>query len=414
MKTIVIVGGGYAGLNAAKLLEKQLGRQAGQSVRLVLIDKESYHFRRMILFKAAAGGALLKVPFAHVLGKRIEFVQGSMTEMNAEARTVTVETQGGVLRNIVFDRLVLALGSTIVPAPAEYGGISLHNVPNAKRVRQEILANIQKARLETQAERRRDLLSVAVAGGGITGIETAAELIHWMRQEVQKVGLDPSLVQVALINSKKRLMAHIHEPFARRVERSLKSMGVQLVHGVKAVNHHSGRVALDDGRVLKAAVCVWTLGLKPNPMLPQFNLPMDNTGRLLTDPHYRVRGYNHIYAIGDCANIVDPATGKEDEMTCKEAVGQATRLAKIIKAELQGKTAEAHKSYMNLYCVGLGPKEGMLWAQPVKGVNIYLTGKLGLFARHTAWNLPSFVDRKLTKRLAAAGNGSAETTAIGG
>jgi len=413
MQTIVVIGGGYAGLNAVKFLEKRLGREAGRAYRLVLVDREPYHFRRMILFKAAAGGALMKVPFSQVLGKHIEFVQGSFLGLNPEEQVVTIETRNGVIQKLGYDRLVLALGSKIVPAPAEYGGISLHNLSNAEQIRHEILKNIQQARQETQEALRRERLSVAVAGAGITGIETAAELCHWMKEETRKAGMDPAFVQVSLINTKGRLMPHLHEPFARRIERALQDMGVSLVHGARAVQHQSGKLYLDDGRILKAAVCVWTLGLEPNPLASQLGLPTDRFGRLLTDPHYHVQGFPRIYAIGDCAKIVDPATGKEDEMTCKEAVGQATRLAKIIKAELQGKKSETHKSYTTLYCVGLGPEQGMLWTQPTKGINIYLTGKLGLFARNTAWNLPSFVDRNLMKRLSRAGAVFNETKANG-
>jgi len=412
MKTIAIVGGGYAGLNAAQALRKRLADQGKDAYRLVLIDKHPYHFRKVMLFKEAVDGAVLHIPFADILAPGIEFLQASLTAVDPSTRKIRYETPSGP-GFLMYDKLVLALGSSIAEAPAELGGISLHSVDQARRVRQEMTACLRRAKATTDAAERRKLLSVAVVGGGITGIETASELSHWLRKEARAANLDPSLVAVTLINAAKRLLPGKPEKFRSAIERTLTDVGVRIVHGAKALRHADGRVELDDGQTLSAAVCVWTLGLRANPLVRALGLPTDDKGRLVVDAHYRLRGERNVYAIGDNAKIVDPVTGAEDEMTCKEAVAQATRLARIVQADLDGKPAPRHKRYIPLYCVGLGPERGVFWFRPWgKEIDVVLTGALGRKLRQVTWNIPSYFTGRVAKRLQAAERRSERLTNI--
>jgi len=401
MITIAVVGGGYAGLNTVKALYKQLAGAEKNAVRLVLIDKHPYHFRKVMLFKEAVDGAVLHIPFAEILEPGIEFLQASLVAVDPLTRKIRYDTPAGT-GVLMYDKLVLALGSSIVETPPELGGISLHSVENARRVRQEMTACLRRAKETADAAQRKKLLSVAVVGGGITGMETAAELSHWLRKEARLARLDPSLVSVTLINAAKRLLPGKPEKFRSVIERTLTDVGVRIVNGTKAVRHADGRVELDNGQSLDAAVCVWTLGLRANPLIRTLGLPTDDKGRLVVDAQYRLHGDRNVYAIGDNAKIVDPDTGAEDEMTCKEAVAQATRLARVIKADLEGKSAPRHKSYIPLYCVGLGPERGVFWFRPWgKQLDVIFTGKLGLKLRHATWNIPSFYTGKVVKRLQA-------------
>lgn len=401
-KNIVIVGGGYAGLHAVNHIRKQLPGAEADGYRILLIDKESYHFRKVLLFKAAVTDrSHLKVPFSMLLKKGIEFVQAGLHAIDPHARTINVTYPDGSGGSIPYERLVLTLGSVINRVPEEMGGISLSDPANAEQVRQQILCHLQLARTETRPDVQRELLSAAVVGAGITGIETAAELGFWMKAEAEKAGLDPRLVEVKLINNRPRLFEAGSVRTGEQLEEMLRERGVNVYHGIKARRFEDGKLQLDNGSALPAAVCVWTLGLKPNPLLGRLGLPLDPNGKLSVDPWYHVQGHPRIYAIGDCANIVDPLTGKADGMTCKEAVPQAKRLGQIVKAELQGKTGPQHKPFgIPLYCIGLGPGNGFVWARGW-GRDIVLKRSLGWKFRVMAWNSASFIDGKVQKRLHA-------------
>lgn len=97
---------------------------------------------------------------------------------------------------------------------------------------------------------------------------------------------------------------------------------------------------------------------------------------MLVGESYRVKGTAGIYSIGDCARIVDPRTSKADQMTCKEGGIQADRLGKIVTADHEGRTVPVHKSYKDLFCIGLGEKRGLVWTRQ-RGLHIIITRKLG-------------------------------------
>lgn len=103
------------------------------------------------------------------------------------------------------------------------------------------------------------------------------------------------------------------------------------------------------------------------------------------DKCYRVQGTWGVYSIGDCARIVDPRTGKADQMTCKESGMQALRLGKIVMADLEGRPAPVHKSMMDVFAIGLGQNRGLVWARKW-GLDIIITGKLAWKLKKLAWD----------------------------
>jgi NADH dehydrogenase len=398
-KRIVVIGGGHAGLNAVKEIEKQIVAPSGGKYRVLLIDKQPYHLRKVLLFRAAVSDQPLKVPFSRYFGKHVEVVQASLRAIDSGRRMVQVAYPDGSQGEIQYDRLVLALGSTIREAAPEQGGISLKDLQSARKIRSTILENISRARNESDEMRRRQLLTVAVAGAGITGIETSAEIGFWLKEEAKKAGIDPDLAEVTLCNAGQRLLEELPEKVGKRLEEGLRLNNVKVRHNAKAEKFAEETVYLQDGSTLQAGLCIWTLGLQANPLVSQLGLPVEDDGKLSVDPWYHVKGFSDIYAIGDCAKAVDPATGKADGMTCKEAIPQAQRVSKIIKAELAGKTGPQHKGYpVSLFCIGLGPGNGLLWVNKW-GIDLIMSGKLAGKIKGFTWDIASMIDRKIVAEL---------------
>jgi NADH dehydrogenase len=211
-----------------------------------------------------------------------------------------------------------------------------------------------------------------------------------MRDEARRLRLDPGEVRVILINSKDRLFTEGPVKMGRRLELALTAGGVTVLHGQKALYEKDGQLSLGNGRYIPVGLCVWTLGLVPNPMLRELGLPITAEGQLVVDSSYRVAEASGVYAIGDCARIVDSSTGKADGMTCKEATGQAARIGKIIATDMNGSPAPAHSSYMDVFCIGLGPDKGMVWTRQW-GLDIIIAGKLGWKIRQFTWNVASLL-----------------------
>lgn len=389
--TCIVIGGGYAGINAVKEIQKTFKDETSkQTLRLILMDKNPYHTRKVLLFKSATGNEDITVPLTRLFPKGVEFVQGFVTKVESGERTLLYQDADGNENSMKYDILVVAVGSVVRQTAHDQGGVALTSLEAAWKIREAWRANLEKAVKETNAEERQRLMTIAVAGAGISGIETSAELAHFVREDAEKLGLDPGAVRINLFNTNKRLFSEGPAKVGIKLERSLNARGVTIFHGSKVLHEKEGIMTLFDGKTMPVGLCVWTLGLLPNPMLQSIGLPVNSEGYVLVDASYRVQDAQGVYSIGDCARIVDPASGRADGKTCKEATAQAARLGKILSADIAGRPAPLHKGFIDFFCFGLGPEQGMAWTRKW-GIDIIFTGKLGWRLRKFTWDSASLL-----------------------
>jgi len=389
--TCIIIGGGYAGINAAKEIQKNLKKKENKrSIKLILIDKNPYHLRKVLLFKPAAGNQDITIPLTQLLPKEFLFLQASVKKIESESKRLLYLDAEGNENSIRFDILVIAVGSIVRhPSPIQ-GGLSLDSLESARKIREAWRTNLKKAVKETNMIERQRLMTIAVAGAGISGIETSAELAYFVRKDAEHLGLDSEQVRINLINTNERLFPEGPAKVAIKLESSLKASGVTIYHQSRVLEEDDGKLTLSSGETMSIGLCVWTLGLLPNPILQNIGLPVTSDGYVIVDASYRVQGAQDVYSIGDCARIVDPASGQVDGKTCKEATAQATRLGKILLADLIGRPAPSHKGVIDLFCFGLGPEKGIVWMNKW-GLDIIITGNLGKKIRKFTWDSASLI-----------------------
>jgi NADH dehydrogenase len=391
MVTIVVVGGGYAGLHTVKAVRAE-SRKLGVPVRVILMDQADYHVKKVRLVQAAAVPTNLRVGYSEIFeADEAEFVQGRCLGVDAEAKEIRYADTDGSEQMLAYDRLVLTLGSIVRGVPEGADGIALLDEAHADRIRRTVEANLADAAGERDAARQAALCAVTVVGGGISGVETAAETAKAMKRHARAHGLPPALPCVTLVAGGPRIVPLMTDAAARKLASKLRRVGVRIVEGQHVTAASELEVELSDGRRLPSGCTVWTIGVKPNPAVRSFGLPVDASGRLLTDSWYRVAGCDTIYAIGDNARIVDTATGIEDGMTCREAMLQAPRLGRVLLADTLGRPTEPHRAPTRMqFCVDLGEGEGFAWKRHL-GVDWTITGKLGGKMREFTWNVGSFM-----------------------
>jgi len=386
--TCVVVGGGYAGVNTVKALLKE--EAGGRSLRIVLMDKNAYHLRKVLLFRAAAGEEDITIPFSEMFPKGVRLIQAEATGIESAEKRLIYKDADGNEGEIEYDWLVLAAGSVVRRPEPEQGGIALSRLEDARRIREAWQGNLLRAVSANDPAEREKLMTIAVAGAGISGIETAAELAHYVREDAERLGLDAGSARIVLYNANKRLFPDGPAKVGSKLENALAAKGVTVRHGVKVLGEQAGTLTLSDGSSEQAGLCIWTLGLLPNPRLKELGVPLTADGHIEVDGSYRIAGFPGVYAIGDNARIVDPETGRIDGKTCKEAIGQAPRLIKVMAADAAGRPAPVHKSYMDVFCFGLGPEQGMVWTRQW-GLDLVLTGKLGWKIRKYTWDSASLI-----------------------
>ncbi|WLR41384.1 FAD-dependent oxidoreductase [Bacillus carboniphilus] len=384
MKNIVILGGGYAGINLMNSLGKEYKGQLGESVKVTLIDKNHNHLRKVLLFKSITSDESITIPFEHYLTKGMEHVQGEVIEIDKKAKKVLVQKLNQDSKDHIFyDRLIIALGS--VMKTEDQLGIPLGIQNSGLKIKQRLMTLIEQT--SSQVNKKKTPLRMAVVGSGISGIETAAEMAYFMEENLKSHSFE-----VLLFGNKEKLLEEASAKVNDKLEKKLHERNIKFIPKTRVHSYHDNQVLSENGKAYNVGMCVVTTGVSPNPLIQKLSLPVSNRGQLIVNENYLVE--KNIYAIGDCAKVVDPKSNHQDEMTCKEAIPQAQRLAKILKQSFSNKPhAPNHKQYpVQLRCISLGPDEGFIWIKKW-GLTLCLTGKLGLSFRKYTWNEASLVKK---------------------
>jgi NADH dehydrogenase len=394
MKNIVILGGGYAGINLIKSLKSQLKNEIGNSVRIILVDKNPYHFRKVMLFKVVTEEVQIKIPFEQYCSEGVEFLQGEVLNLHSNDKKVEIKVENDQILNLPYDFLVLALGSVVKVNSAVPGGISLGDEKSALLIREQIDDLIQRAKFTDDQKQQKDILRLTVVGGGITGIETVSELAEWYKNKLSIAGINPDHGEILLLDSKEHLLDSAPLKVSEKLEYKLRNLGVKFIPKTRVREYKENQLYCENGIVYPIGVCIVTNGLSANPLVKKLQLPLSQQNQLILNDFYCVKGYSDIFAIGDCARVVDRKTNQIDGMTCKEGIPQAQRLGKILANYLLNRPNKVtHKGYpAKGYCISLGPHEAFVWGQKW-GIDFVITGKLGLKIRKVTWDLASLITK---------------------
>jgi NADH dehydrogenase len=356
-KRIVVLGGGFAGVSAAQELAKQLRRQhrlAGargarseNAFEVLLLNRDNYFVFQPLLADIISGTietTHVVVPLRRMLpgcGVEVGYVEG----IDVSSRTVQLRRRlSGQVVSVRYDALIIALGSATdlaaVPGMAEHG-VGVRTLGDAFYLRNRALDMLEEARIEPDPERRRRLLTFVVVGGGSTGVEVAAELNDLVRlaaRSFQDVRLEP---RVELVHSRRIVLSELGDRLGRYATKKLRQSGVDLRLGRRVSRVEIDRVTLDDGTTIPTATVVSTVGNAPNPVLAGVPAARDGRGWLTPDATFALPGLENVWALGDCASIIDPRTDRPMPATAQHAVRQGPHAARNVLAALDGRPQTA-------------------------------------------------------------------------
>jgi NADH dehydrogenase len=341
---IVIVGGGAAGLTAARRLERKLGR-TGHSLTLVSTENV---FLYQSLLSEAAGGTLeprhVVVPLRSAL-RRTEIVVGEVERVDPAARLLHLRGVDGDPFELGYDQLVLTPGSRSrtlpVPGLAEHG-IGFKTLGEAILLRNHVLSRLESASQRPPRDpRRRAALSFVFVGAGYAGVEAIAELEDLSRWAVRHIPqLRPDELRWVLVEAQDAVLPEIASGLGEYAARELRRRGIEIKTGTRLDSIEAGVVRLSDGDTFPAETLVWTAGVKPEPLAALSSLPVDGSRRLLVDASLRVEGHEGvIWAAGDAAAVPDLEKGGWCPPSAQYATRQGKRLAANVLATLGGSDA---------------------------------------------------------------------------
>lgn len=332
---ILVLGGGFAGVAVARRLERLARRRARWDVTLVS-DSNFLLFTPMLA--EVAGGA---VQAAHVGAAlraacpRTRFRLGRVAEVDLSAQTVRV---GAEL--LAYDHVVLALGSA--PSFHELPGIAEHcltlkSLPDAARVREHTLTQLERADATTDTEQRRGLLTFAVIGGGFAGVELVAQLRDLTRSVLRYFpALDGAELRFLVVHSGKRILPEISPELAAVAAEQLRASGVEIILDTRVRGAVDGCLLLADGAEVAAATMVWTAGNQPHSVARSLPAGHSRPGGVLVDRELRIIGWDGAWAAGDCAGVPDGPDALYPP-TAQHALREGRQLADNLAAVLDGR-----------------------------------------------------------------------------
>lgn len=337
-KRIIIVGGGFGGVKCAQTLTRAL---SAEQVQVVLFDRQN-HLVFSPLLAEVVGSSIsaldVLVPLRQMLPEvffRTEEVRG----VDPAAKEVEYQAENGRLARMHYDHLVIACGSvtnlSVVPGMADHG-FPLKTVLDAANLRSHVMAQMEHAEVAEDPARRQWHLTVLVVGGGYSGVEAAGEINDLMRGSARYYhNWKAAMVKVVLIHSREQILPEISPGLREFARRKMEQAGVEMVLNTRVASATPEGVGLQDGRFLRGGTIVCTIGNSPSPITTALGTPKEK-GRLLTEPDLRLKGCPNVWAIGDCAWIINSLNGQPCPTTGQFAERQGRQCAQNIIRSLRG------------------------------------------------------------------------------
>jgi NADH dehydrogenase len=340
---IVIAGGGFAGLYAAKYLDKHLARRP--DVEVTLIARENFILFTPMLHEVAAGdlapGDIVN-PLRRIL-RHVNVVAADVQDVDLSTQKVRCVhgLDSGELE-FEFDHLLLALGSEtnfFDNAGIRDWAVTMKNLSDAALLRNRMVAFLEEASLERDAAARRQWLTFAIAGGGFAGAETAGAVNDFLRETAKFYPhLGDEEVRVVVIHPGDYLLPELGEELGRYAEQKMRERKVEVIKGARVASYDGWVVTLNNGMSIPAATLVWTAGTKPSPVVAALPCPKEK-GRIVADEYLQVPGFTGLWAAGDCAAVPDGyETGIFFPPTAQHGMREALTAAKNIERTILGKS----------------------------------------------------------------------------
>jgi NADH dehydrogenase len=330
---VVIIGGGFGGLYAAK-------RLAGEAVDVTLVDRKNHHTFQPLLYQVALAvlsPAEIASPLRHILRKarNVNTLLAEAVEFDTHARRVTL--RGG--SQLPYDYLILAAGAR----HAYFGhneweeqAPGLKTIEDAVEIRRRLLLAFEKAERDAILGIRRDPLTFAIIGGGPTGVELAGAIADLARMALAKdfKAIDTTKARVRLYEGGPRVLGTFSEVSSRRAKEQLQELGVEIFTNSLVTGVEPGRIKVAD-QWIAADVTLWATGVAASPLGNGLGAKTDRAGRVLIEPDLSVPGHREIFVIGDISALIDES-GKPVPGLGAAATQEGKAAAENILRDLRG------------------------------------------------------------------------------
>jgi NADH dehydrogenase len=355
LPTVVIVGGGFGGLAAARALKHA-------AVQVVLIDRTNHHLFQPLLYQVATSvlaPGQIGAPIRNILRKQKNAIVllGDVTAVDTAEKCVIVSDADRENVHVRYDYLILATGAShsyFGHDEFEKYAPGLKSLADAVSVRNKILNAFELAEAEEDPSLHRDLLTFVLVGAGPTGVEMASAIAHLvhntLRSEFRRI--DPASARVVLVDHAPRVLQTFSEELSIAAKQRLDELGVEVLLG-RSVEKVDEEGVIANGERIASSTVIWTAGVTPSPAAKWLNAESDRAGRVRIQPDLSVPGHPEVFAVGDIAALEQD--GKPLPGVAQVAIQQGRYAARLIQHRISGEAPPAPFRYFdkgNLAVVG--------------------------------------------------------------
>ncbi len=338
---VVIVGGGFGGLTAAQALKRA-------PVRVTLIDRTNHHLFQPLLYQVAMAGlspADIAAPIRSILRKQknVNVVLDEVVSVDLAANKIKLRAS-----ELTYDYLILATGgrtSYFGHDDWEKFAPGLKDLDDAVEIRRRVLLAFEQAEKETNPERKRELVTFVVVGGGPTGVELAgaiAELAHYALSRDFR-NIQPESAEIILLEGGPRILPSFADDLSRSAQQQLEDLGVKVRLNAQATNIDDQGVYLKD-EMIHAATVIWGAGVGATSLTKTLGVPLDRGGRVILEPDLTLPGFRNAFALGDMTSFTHQ-DGKPLPGVSPVAMQMGEHAARNIQWDLEGKSYEKFKYF---------------------------------------------------------------------
>src|ERR1700756_3461301 len=344
---IIIVGGGFGGLAAAKALKNA-------PAAIILIDRTNHHLFQPLLYQVATSvlaPGQIGFPIRGILQnqKNTTVLQGEVTGVDKDKKCVFVSDADRQDVPLTYDYLILATGAThsyFGRNEFEEFAPGIKSLPDAEATRNKILQAFELAEAEEDPGRHRDLLTFVLVGGGPTGVEMAGALAGLVKTTLKSNfrRIDPASARIVLFDMAPRVLGTFSEHLSQAAKQRLENLGVEvrLGHGVDQIDADGVVVA---GERIASKTVIWTAGVAPSPAGKWLNVETDRAGRVRVQKDVSVPGHPEIFVVGDTASFEE--NGKPLPGVAQVAMQQGRYAGKLLHSRITGSTPPPPFSYFD-------------------------------------------------------------------
>jgi NADH dehydrogenase len=357
-KHIVILGGGFAGIEVLKNLQKKL---SSNDVEITLVSRDNFLLFTPMLPEVASG----MIETRHIVTplrsfcKKAKLYEASVESIDLENKLVTIahtigrqsQPSGWREHTLKYDYLVIALGSEnnfFGMSEIEENAFTMKNIDDAIILRNHMINILEQANLEQDNhDLRKSLLTFVVVGGGFSGVETVGAVNDFVRESIKQYyrNIYMSDVRVILVSATDKILEQIDEGLGKFAFEKLKEGGVEFMLNAQVKGATKNKAILHDDTVISCYSLIWTAGVTPNNLIANLQCEHDKGHRIIANNYLEVSAHDGVYALGDCASITDPHTGKPYPPTAQHAIRQGEVAAKNIVSAIKGKREGKKKKF---------------------------------------------------------------------